>query len=151
MCQRAAIAPPPSPTFLLQILIVPVIDNTATVENNKTWKSSEHVPALPAAKMLWYRRHYLPSEEDWAHPEASPLLWTGDWSKLPEARIVVGGLDILRGEGEQFGKKLTNTGVEAKTFVMEGMPHPFLAMDGALQAGRDAINIMVEGLKTAFG
>jgi acetyl esterase/lipase len=143
-------APPPSPNFLLQILIVPVTDNTATVENNKTWKSSEHVPALPAAKMLWYRRHYLPNEEDWAHPEASPLLWTGDWSKLPKAKIVVGGMDILREEGEQFGKKLTKACVEAKVFVMEGMPHPFLAMDGALQAGRDAINIIVEGLKTAF-
>lgn len=108
------------------------------------------MPALPAAKMLWYRKHYLPNEADWAHPESSPLLWEGDWAKLPEAEIVVGGMDVLRSEGEAFGNKLEKAGVKSTTHVMEKMPHPFLAMDEALQAGRDAITIMVEGLKRVF-
>ena len=34
--------------------------------------------------------------------------------------------------------------------IFRGMPHPFLAMDGALQQGRDTITFMVEALKEAF-
>jgi hypothetical protein len=34
---------------------------------------------------------------------------------------------------------------------MKGMPHPFLAMDGVLQQGRDAITFMVENLIEALG
>jgi len=139
-----------SPKFVAQILLVPVTDNTASPSNNETYKENEHTPALPAEKMMWYRRHYLPNEADWADPEASPLLWQGDWAKLPPAVIVVGGLDVLRSEGQQFGQKLEKAGVKAEMHVMKGMPHPFLAMDGVLEAGRQAITIMVEGLKSAF-
>lgn len=78
------------------------------------------------------------------------LQWEGEWKKLPRAVIVVGGLDILRGEGEQYAEKLRGAGVKTKVVVMEGMPHPFLAMDGVMKAGRDAITEMVEGLKAVF-
>lgn len=149
MCQKSL--EPSSPVkFIMQILMVPVTDNTATVQNNHSWASNEFVPALPAAKMLWYREHYLPNKADWANPEASPLLWEGEWKKLPEAEIVVGGLDVLREEGEKFGAKLADAGVDVHLHVMGGMPHPFLAMDGALRAGREAISVMVRGLQRAF-
>lgn len=137
-------------TFLSQYLIVPVTDNTATTSTSKTYKDYEFTPALPAEKMLWYRRHYLPVEANWADAEASPLLWEGDWSLLPPALIVVGELDVLRGEGEQFADQLKKAGVSADLRVSKGMPHPFLAMDGVLAAGRDAITYICETLKEAF-
>ncbi|KAJ9149885.1 Triacylglycerol lipase [Pleurostoma richardsiae] len=137
--------------FLAQLLIVPVTDNTASVETNKTYKDCEFTAALPAEKMLWYRRHYLPNEEDWANPEASPLLYpTANFSKLPPAVVIVGGLDVLREEGEQYAKKLRDAGVAAEVVVMEGMPHPFLAMDGVLEAGKRAIDILCDSLIKAF-
>lgn len=144
---------PSSPTINIkkQILIVPVTDNTATSSTNWSWQEFEHTPALPAAKMLWYRNHYLPNQQDWTNPEASPLLYgneDGHWAKLPPAVVVVGELDVLRGEGEAYAQKLRENGVEAAVHVMQGMPHPFLAMDGVLQAGRDAISLMVEGVKS---
>jgi len=138
------------PKFKLQLLIVPVMDNTATVENNASWKSSEFVPALPAEKMLWYRRHYLPDLNTWALPESSPLLYKDGWEKQPSALIVVGELDVLKDEGIAYGKKLTDAGVAVDLKIMAGMPHPFLAMDGALQQGRDAISYMVDALKKSF-
>lgn len=100
--------------------------------------------------MLWYRKHYLPNEKDWADPEASPLLWEGDWGRLPKALVVVGELDVLSGEGKMYGEKLKEAGVEVKTVVMEGMPHPFLAMDAVMKAGKETIDLMVEGLKAVF-
>ncbi|KFZ23030.1 hypothetical protein V502_02493 [Pseudogymnoascus sp. VKM F-4520 (FW-2644)] len=137
-------------SFVQQILIVPVTDNTATTSNNQSYKICEYTAALPAEKMLWYRRHYLPNESDWADPEASPLLYEDNWSKQPPALILVGELDVLRSEGEAYGKKLDDAGVKVELYVMKGMPHPFLAMDGSLTAGKQAITYMCEALKNAF-
>ncbi|KAH8809343.1 alpha/beta hydrolase fold-domain-containing protein [Xylogone sp. PMI_703] len=148
MCQRAAARS--GPKISVQLLSVPVMDNTADPSNNVSYKENEHAPGLPAEKMLWYRKHYLPHEQDWAHPEASPLLWQGDWARLPYAVIVVGELDVLRSEGQQFAEKLQQAGVRVDLHVMHGQPHPFLAMDGALEDGRRAITYFVEGLKAAF-
>ncbi|KAI8958069.1 alpha/beta hydrolase fold-domain-containing protein [Daldinia sp. FL1419] len=145
MCQRAAALG--TFKFSLQLLSVPVTDNTADVHNNASWRENQHTPALPAPKMLWYRKHYLPNQSDWSHPEASPLLWQGDWSKLPRAVIVVGELDVLRDEGMQFGEKLRQAGVQANVHVMSGQPHPFIAMDGVLDAGREAITHFCDALR----
>lgn len=138
-------------SFKKQVLCVPVMDNTATVETNWAWKEFEHTPALPAAKMLWYRNHYIPDKSLWSNPEASPLLYSnedGHWKELPPARVIVGELDVLRAEGEAYVQKLREAGVEADLHVMQGMPHPFLAMDGALEAGRTAITLFVEAVKS---
>lgn len=95
---------------------------------------------------MWYRRHYLPDEKTWAHPEASPLLWEGDWSKLPPAVVVVGELDVLRSEGEAIGKKLQDARVKVDVHVMKGQPHPFIAMDEALKDGARAISLFCDKL-----
>jgi acetyl esterase/lipase len=134
-----------------QVLSVPVTDNTADPATNWAWKEFEHTAALPAPKMMWYRNHYLPDKKEWANPEASPLLYgneDGHWKKLPAAVVIVGELDVLRGEGEAYAAKLEENGVKAELHVMQGMPHPFLAMDAVLQAGRDAIALMVEAVKS---
>lgn len=149
---KAAIAtttrtPPP---FLLQLLSVPVTDNTANPATYASWAANQHAPALPAEKMLWYRLHYLPNPNSWADPEASPLLWTGDWSMLPPACIVLGELDVLRSEGEMFGHKLQRAGVDAEVHIMEGQPHPFIAMDGVLEAGARAITLFCDALHMAM-
>ncbi|KAF7532939.1 hypothetical protein G7054_g7486 [Neopestalotiopsis clavispora] len=148
MCQRAADRG--GPKFLLQLLSVPVMDNTADVSNNQSWAENQFSPALPAEKMLWYRRHYLPKQEDWAHPEASPLFWKGDWSKLPPACFVLGELDVLRIEGEQFAEKLKDAGVAADVNTMSGQPHPFIAMDAVLEAGSRAITLFCDALYKAM-
>ncbi|KAL4915623.1 Alpha/Beta hydrolase protein [Aspergillus aurantiobrunneus] len=140
----------PPVKFLAQLLSVPVMDNTAMVSNNDSYRLYEFTPALPVAKMLWYRNHYLPNQKDWSHPEASPLFYTDDWSVLPRALIMVGELDILRNEGEQYAQKLKQAGVEVDFQVMKGMPHPFLAMDGVLKEGKRSITLMCDLLKEVF-
>ncbi|KAH8893036.1 hypothetical protein GQ53DRAFT_840757 [Thozetella sp. PMI_491] len=147
MCQRAVTRG--TCKFLIQLLSVPVMDNTAGPSNNVSYKENEHVPALPYEKMLRYRRHYLPDQKDWVNPEASPLFWEGGWSALPPAAIVLGELDVLRSEGEQFGKKLQDAGIRAEIRIMKGQPHPFIAMDGVLEAGREAITFFCESLHSA--
>jgi acetyl esterase/lipase len=107
-----------------QLLVVPITDNTATLENNSTWKDCEHTPALNPEKMMYYRDHYLPSKRSWTDIEASPLLLpTEQFAGLPPAQILVGELDILRHDGEEYARKLRKSGVAADVEVMKGMPH----------------------------
>lgn len=151
MCQRAADRPELGVSFAAQLLSVPVADNTASPETKASWRENEFVPALPPPKMMWYRRHYLPDEKDWAHPEASPLFWAGDWARLPPAEVVLGELDVLRTEGEEFAEKLVKAGkTSTRVTTMKGQPHPFIAMDGALDCGKLAITLFAERLLRAF-
>ncbi|TAQ86980.1 hypothetical protein B7494_g4683 [Chlorociboria aeruginascens] len=142
-----------------ELLIVPVTDNTLLPSSNLThsWTINQYTPALPAAKMLWYRSHYLPSPSTHASPLASPLLFPShpsssplSWAHLPNALIVVGELDVLRDEGIDYGKKLEEAGREVDTRIMKGMPHPFLAMDGVLRQGKETIDGMVGALRRCF-
>ncbi|KND90719.1 AB hydrolase superfamily protein [Tolypocladium ophioglossoides CBS 100239] len=148
VCQRAAARG--SPVFRLQLQSAPVLDNTADTTNNASYAENEHAPALPAAKMLWYRDLYLPDQRQRSHPEASPLLWPGDWSALPPAVIVLGELDVLRHEGELFGRKLADAGVRADVHVLKGQPHSFLATAGALEDGRRAVTWFCDGMLSAM-
>ncbi|RMZ76070.1 hypothetical protein DV737_g5026, partial [Chaetothyriales sp. CBS 132003] len=134
----------------IQLLSAPVTDNTATVTSNPTYKSYEHTASLSAAKMLWYRSHYLPDPSLESHPGASPLLWPGDFARLPPAVVLVGEVDILRHEGEEYARKLRAAGVQTRLEVMKGMPHPFLAMDAVLDEGKRAVTILCDSLAQAL-
>jgi triacylglycerol lipase len=149
MTHKALTLSPPL-RFSAQLLSVPVTDNTATVENNESYRRYENTPALPSLKMIWYRNHYLPNEADCRNPEASPLFYADDWSQLPPALVMVGELDVLRTEGEQYAEKLQKAGVAVDLQVMKGMPHPFLAMDGVLSEGKRCITLMCDALQKAF-
>lgn len=153
LTHKSLLEKPGQINIVAQALNVPVTDNTASPENNWAWKEFEFTAALPALKMMWYRKHYLPDEKEWRNPEASPLWYGNDdghWAKLPRAVVVVGELDVLRGEGEAYATKLQENGVKAEVHVMKGMPHPFLAMDAVLEAGRDAITLLVECVKSSL-
>jgi acetyl esterase/lipase len=148
----------PFPLPKVQLLIVPVTDNTASIWNNNSWRENEFTPALPAAKMEWFRNHYIPEERRRGESEASPLFYSDNaggvkdrWKLLPRALVVVGELDVLREEGIAYAKRLTKHGVSVELKIMTGMPHPFLAMDGVLPQGRDTISYMVQTLIEAFG
>jgi acetyl esterase/lipase len=151
----------PENPFLLpeaQLLIVPVTDNTASIWNNNSWRENEFTPALPAAKMEWFRNHYIPEERRRGEPEASPLFYsdnaggvTDRWKLLPRALVMVGELDVLREEGIAYANRLSKHGVDVELKIMKGMPHPFLAMDGVLQQGRETISYMVQTLTETFG
>lgn len=149
MTHKALTLSPPV-LFKAQLLSVPVTDNTATVENNDSYRRYEHTPALPAPKMIWYRDHYLPNHADRTDPEASPLFYADGYAQCPPALVMVGELDVLRTEGEQYAEKLRQAGVEVDLQVMKGMPHPFLAMDGALSEGKRCITLMCDALQKAF-
>lgn len=152
VAQKALSIPEEVHRFVSQLLVVPVVDQTATIYNNPTWDSLQFTASLTAEKMTWYRRNYLPREENWANLEASPLLSPHEiFSQLPPTLILVAELDILRHEGEQYAQKLREAGTSIDLRVIPGVPHPFIAMDGVLSVARESISLLCENLKDAFG
>ncbi|XP_006455039.1 hypothetical protein AGABI2DRAFT_180254 [Agaricus bisporus var. bisporus H97] len=112
-----------------QLLIVPVTDNTASVDD--LWAEKEHALWLPPSRMIWFKNNYLPNKEDWTKWDASPTFAPVELlGQTPKAFIAVCEMDILNNEGIAYGEKLRKAGVEVETVLYPGAPHPIMAMDG---------------------
>ncbi|KAF9531237.1 alpha/beta hydrolase fold-domain-containing protein [Crepidotus variabilis] len=135
--------------LVLQLLIVPVTDNTSSINNS--WKENQLTPWLSPERMLWFRHNYLPNEADWTKWDASPIFAPSDLvAKLPRTWIAVAERDILNNEGISYGQKLKDVGVSVEIEIYRGAPHPIMAMDGALAIGRKMITDAVTTLKSVF-
>ena len=123
-----------------QLLIVPVTDNTASASGvpHASWRENRHTPWLSPARMLWFRRQYLPQESTWARWDASPLLARDEmFRRVPRAWIAVTELDILRDEGISYGQRLLKAGVPAEIKTYKAAPHLIVAMDGTYHSACD--------------
>ena len=69
---------------------------------------------------------YVPDHSKRSDIHVSPLLATVDQLKgLPPTLIQVAENDVLRDEGEAYGRKLLDAGVEATTVRYNGVIHDF--------------------------
>jgi acetyl esterase/lipase len=123
----------PPISIVSQLLIVPVIDNTASPSGElyTSWEENALTAWLPPARMLWFRNNYLPNAEDRTKWDNSPIFAPDHmFAQAPKAWIAVTEMDILRDEGIAYGKKLQQAGVTVETKVYEKVPHPTMALDG---------------------
>lgn len=117
----------PAPMF--QMLVLPVIDNTAT--DSTVWASNANAAWLSPSRMLWYRNMYLPNKEDWKKWDVSPNLASNELlRKSPKTWIAVSELDILCDEAKMYGEQLELLGVETTINVYKGSTHSLLILDG---------------------
>lgn len=115
--------------ILLQLLVVPVIDNTANLKTS--WSLHPHAPWLTPSRMLFYRDLYLPDASCAADWKASPILAPSDLlSRLPETWIAVAEQDMLSVEGMMYASMLQQHGVVARYQKYVGMPHGMMALSG---------------------
>ena len=76
--------------------------------------------------MKWFWDSYTTSETDRNNILASPLRATSDQLKgLPHTLIQTAELDVLRDEGEAFGRKLDAAGVPVTVTRYNGMIHDY--------------------------
>ncbi|KAF4415781.1 hypothetical protein F53441_14598 [Fusarium austroafricanum] len=77
--------------------------------------------------MDWMIPAFLPNEEDRKLPLTSPLKYAPDevLVKFPPTTIFVSGADPLIGEGEAFGHRLQQLGVDAAVIKADGQIHDF--------------------------
>jgi len=147
------INPPLPHPLVLQILIVPITDNTSTAtspSSHASWKTYEHTPVLSPEAMLWARHNYLPDEATRSDWRASPLLAPDDiLSGAPKTWVAVAELDILRDEAERYAEKLESAGVSVKVVRYEKVPHAFVSIE-VLSAGKKLMQDAGEALREAF-
>lgn len=112
-----------------QLVVVPVVDNTATVEG--CWAENKHAPWLTPARMTWYRRLYMPNERDWGNWDASPNLAPEELlCRMPPTWMAVSEQDLLAPEALAFASQLRGFGIQVETVVYKGSTHSLLALNG---------------------
>jgi acetyl esterase/lipase len=116
------------PDIKLQIMMWPVTDYNPERES---WKQFGEDRFLTASLMKWMFDQYTTDAAQRKEIFHSPLQATADQLKgLPPALIQVAENDILRDEGEAYGRKLDEAGVKATTIRYNGMIHDFGLLNG---------------------
>jgi acetyl esterase len=123
----------PAPAFTL--ILYPVTDLS---EKRPSYRLFREGFLLTEAHMDWYRDHYLSDEAAALDPRASPLL-AEDLSGLPPTYIATAGFDPLRDEGEEYGRRLRETGVPVALRRHPGLIHGFCNGVGSTRFGRAAM------------
>lgn len=106
------------------VLLYPVTD---TYSKSKTYKIFQDGPYLSEKTMDWMIPAFLPNEEDRKLALTSPLQFAPDevLAKFPPTTVFVSGADPLIGEGEAFGHRLQQLGVDAAVLKADGQVHDF--------------------------
>jgi acetyl esterase len=111
------------PHIKLQILMWPVTTAAFSTESFELYGQDRFLTA-PLMKWMWSTYTTDPGQRQEIH--ASPLNATPEQlTGLPPALIQVAENDILRDEGEAYGRKLSEAGVPATTIRYNGMIHDF--------------------------
>jgi len=135
------------PPLCGQLMIVPVTGYPkpgypSYVENAQGY-------GLTAAGMRWYWGHYLNNEAEADNPYASPVR-AANLRGLPPALIITAELDVLRDEGEDYGKRLADAGVPTQVTRYEGVHHGFFGMQAVLDKSKRAMEEVTVWLKQRF-
>jgi acetyl esterase/lipase len=116
------------PEIKVHIMMWPVTDATFERESHRQFGDKRFL-TLPLMKWMWDL--YTTDPEQRKEIYASPLQATIDQLKgLPPALIQVAESDILRDEGEAYGRKLDEAGVKVTTVRYDGMIHDFGLLNG---------------------
>ncbi|KAL4722452.1 hypothetical protein ACLX1H_010807 [Fusarium chlamydosporum] len=99
------------------LLIIPVVDNTATVEG--VWKpNAETAPWLTPSRMEWYRKLYFTQDDHRSRWDASPNLAPDRLLRnLPKTWMAVAEMDVLAPEAMTFSQHLKDLEVDVETLL----------------------------------
>ncbi|MBD1806630.1 alpha/beta hydrolase [Microcoleus sp. FACHB-SPT15] len=116
------------PHIKLQILMWPIVDADFETDSYQQFGEKRF---LTTSLMKWMYDLYTTDLEKRKEIYASPLQATVEQLKgLPPALIQVAESDILRDEGEAYGRKLDEAGVKVTTVRYNGMIHDFGLLNG---------------------
>lgn len=108
-----------------QILYYPSLDLDFDVDRYASLRENAVGYGMETAGLKPFNAFYLDSGADPADPLVSPVRRT-DLSGLPPALVVTAEHDPLRDEGELYGRRLREAGVDATVSRYEGAGHGFV-------------------------
>ena len=119
------------PKLAAQVLFYPVTD--ARFDTDSYHQFAENY-FLRRDAMQWFWDQYTTDENQRNEITASPLrASTDELVGLPKALIITAEADVLRDEGEAYGRKLRQAGVDVTATRYEGIIHDFVMLN-ALRA-----------------
>ncbi|HEU4948037.1 MAG TPA: alpha/beta hydrolase [Kribbella sp.] len=137
--------------FAHQSMYYPVTD---AAQDTDSYREFADGPFLTAKGMAWFWDCYLPDRAKRSEITASPLQASIDQlAGLPEAFVIVDENDVLRDEGEAYGRKLTEAGVRTTCVRYNGILHDFMMLNPLRQtaASTGAIEQAIHVLRKALG
>ncbi len=135
------------PSITCQVLIYP--STNIFQLNSNSWSQFSNAINLSINDMEKYISLYIPKKEDRKNPYASPLL-SKDLRKLPDTLIITAEADPLKDEGEVYGNKLKEAGINVTITEYKGVPHGFITMDKITNKADAAINQISLYLQSQF-
>jgi len=138
------------PAIAFQALAYPVVnlDVEADYESRRTLGTGEYL--LGQEEIKWLHFMYLSDhEKQKMDPRASPIL-TEDLSGLPPALVITAGFDPLRDEGRHYADRLAEAGVPVEYRCFEGNTHAFMNLGGAIDAGKEGLDLVVSSVRKTF-
>ena len=135
------------PKLLHQLLMYPVLGGPD--DGRPSYKENAEGYGLTPAAMHWFMGHYTRSPADLGNPYVCPIR-AQDLSGLPPATILTAEYDLLRDEGEEYGRRLAEAGVPCTVSRYDGEPHGFMSMVGAVARAKAAFEECSTALHAAL-
>jgi acetyl esterase len=138
------------PQIAGQLLLYPV---TSATFDSGSYREFADGPWVTKRAMQWFWDQYVPDREMRKCSTASPLqATTAELAGLPRALLITAENDVLRDEGEAYGRKLIKAGVEVVATRYNATIHDFLMLDALADAAptRAAMTQAVAFLKSVF-
>ncbi|WP_433149588.1 alpha/beta hydrolase [Actinomadura nitritigenes] len=108
-----------------QVMFYPSLDLDFDTGRYASLRENAVGHGLETAALKPFNAFYLGSGADPADPRVSPIK-RADLTGLPPALIITGELDPLRDEGELYGRRLKDAGVDATVSRYAGAGHGFV-------------------------
>lgn len=116
------------PEIKVAVMMWPIVDADFETESYKLYGQDRF---LTTPLMKWMYDMYIPDAEKRKNILASPLQATVEQLKgMPPTLIQVAENDVLRDEGEAYGRKLLEAGVKSTTVRYNGVIHDFGLLNG---------------------
>ncbi|PWK76607.1 acetyl esterase/lipase [Mucilaginibacter oryzae] len=116
------------PEIKVAVMMWPIVDADFNTTSYQLYGADRF---LTTPLMKWMYDMYIPDPEKRKNILASPLQATVEQLKgLPPTLIQVAENDVLRDEGEAYGRKLLEAGVKATTVRYNGVIHDFGLLNG---------------------
>lgn len=138
------------PKIDLQVLLYPMTDADFTTASYERFAGG---PWLTRNGMMWFWDAYLPDIAKRRDILATPLNASlAELRNLPEALIFVAEGDVLRDDGEAYGRRLSDAGVRVTSIRCNGTIHDFVLLQALADtpAVRATTALTIWALRNAF-
>ncbi|TMC48799.1 MAG: alpha/beta hydrolase [Chloroflexi bacterium] len=129
-----------------QVLLCPVADCTMASASYHAYGEGY---LLTRDDMDWFIDHYLSGRQDAKDPRVSPL-YASSLRGVAPALIITAEFDPLRDEGEAYGERLRDAGVEVEVRRFDGQVHGFFGLSSITSVAEEAIDLVTARLRAAF-